>query len=326
VANGQKWYARYAFNGISPDFDAQSGFIARPGIANLQATHRYTRFGAPGALVEAFVPEVYMLGRWQYNDLVRRRSAQDVQLHLRTNTRFRGGWQVGAQLLLEEFGYDPSLYTNDRLLTPRSGGRVDTSAYVGTEHLPNIDWVMSVGSPEFQKFSFNAVAIIGQDENFPEWSSALIQSLQGTLNVRPTEQLRLALSWNDDTFRRKTDRTTVQHRGTARLRAEYQITRTIFLRLITERAFVTQDDLRDDSRTGLPVYLRGRDGGLTPALAYERITTRTDVLFSWLPTPGTVFYLGYGDQQRADRPLGPLELQRTRDAFFMKLSYLFRVQ
>jgi hypothetical protein len=32
---GRRFYARYAFNGISPDFDAQAGFIARPGISNL---------------------------------------------------------------------------------------------------------------------------------------------------------------------------------------------------------------------------------------------------------------------------------------------------
>jgi hypothetical protein len=39
-----------------------------------------------------------------------------------------------------------------------------------------------------------------------------------------------------------------------------------------------------------------------------------------------VFYFGYGDALQANRPSGPIELQRSRDQFFLKLSYLFRVQ
>jgi hypothetical protein len=326
ILTGRRYYARYAFNGISPDFDAQSGFIARPGIANLQATHRYTHFGAPGARIEAFVPEVYMLGRWQYRALVRRQSAQDVQLHLRSNTRFRGGWQLGGQLLLEEFGYDPALYTNYRLLLPREGGGVDTTGYVGTPRLPNVDWVMSVASPEFRRFSFSTVAILGRDENFPEWSSARIGNLSGTLNLRPSDQLRLALTFNQDDFRRWSDGTRVQLRNTKRLRAEYQVTRVTFVRVIAEHTELEQDALRDDTRTEQPVFLRGRDGSLVPATAFQRQTARLDVLFSWLPTPGTVLYAGYGDLLRADQPLGPERLRRTSDVFFTKLSWLFRLQ
>lgn len=323
---GQRWYARYAFNGISPDFDAQAGFIARPGIANLSATHRYTRFSAPGALIEAFVPEVFTLGRWRYDDIVRRRDAQDVQLHLRTNTRFRGGWQLGAQILIEEFGYDPALYANYALLRPRAGGGVDTTGYLGTPTLPNLDWVMSVASPEFRTFSFTTFAILGRDENFPEWSSARIGSLQGTLNLRPTPQLRVAATWTQDSFDRLSDGSRVQLRAARRLRTEYQVTRQVFVRVIGEHAVIDQDDLRDDSRTGLPVFLRARNGTLTPASAFRRTTARVDVLFSWLPSPGTVFYAGYGDLLRAERPDGPERLQRTQDAFFLKFSYLVRVQ
>jgi hypothetical protein len=322
----RRFYARYAFNGISPDFDAQAGFIARPGIANLQATHRYTRFGAPGARVEAFVPELYLLGRWQYTDLVRRQGAQDVQLHLRSNTRFRGGWQLGGQLLLEEFGYDPSLYTTYRLLVPRPGGGVDTSRYVGTSRLPNVDWVMSMSTPEFRRFSVNGVAILGRDENFPEWSSARIGNLSGTLNLRPTEQLRVGLTFNQDEFKRWSDGTRVQRRNTTRLRAEYQLTRITFVRVIAEHTVLEQDALRDDTRTELPVYLVARDGSLRLASAFQRRTARLDVLFSWLPTPGTVLYAGYGDLLRADQPLGADRLRRTSDVFFTKLSWLFRLQ
>lgn len=326
VRNGQTFYARYALSGISRDFDAQTGFIARPGIVNLQATHRWNHFGAPGALIEVFSPEIYVLGRYQYADFVNRRAAQDAQLHLRTNTRLRGGWQVGAQWLREEFGYDRDLYTNYVLLRPAGSGRVDTLPYTGTKRLPNSDGVVSVGTPEFKRFSAQTVYVWGQDENFPEWSSANVVIFNQTLTLRPTEQLRVSGTWSYDTFRRKTDGTLVLSRNTPRVRAEYQITRQVFVRVIGEHSDVQQDSLRDDSRTELPVYLRQSDGSLRRANAFRRTRARLDVLFSYLPSPGTVFYVGYGDQLRADEPTGYRTLRRSADVFFAKVSYLFRLR
>lgn len=323
---GQRFYARYAFNGISPGFDAQSGFISRTGIANVSATHRYNWFGQPGTLIEAFIPEAYLGGVWQYESLVNRGNAQDIKSAVRTNTRFRGGWQLGVQALIESFGYDPSLYANYRLLTPRAGGGLDTTGYVGTKRLPNLDWVFSLTSPEFQRFSFNTTAILGRDENFPEWTSAGISSLSGSLNVRPTQQLRLTGTVGRDEFSRVSDRTRVQLRSTMRLRAEYQLTRQMFIRFIGEHAVLQQDSLRDDSRTNLPIYLLGSNGTLTRAAAFQHTTARLDVLFSYLPTPGTVLYAGYGDALRANEPIGPARLERTQDVFFTKFSYLFRVR
>ncbi len=326
VRNGRAFYARYVLNGISRDFDAQSGFIARPGIANLSATHRWNHFGAAGSLVEVFSPEVFVLGRFQYADFVNRRPAQDAQLHLRANTRLRGGWQIGAQWLREEFGFDRDLYRSYRLLRPGAGGRVDTVAYTGTPRLPNFDWVTSIGTPEFKRFSAQTVYVWGQDENFPEWSSANIVIYNQSLTLRPTEQLRVSGTWAYETFRRKTDGSLVLSRNTPRVRAEYQVNRQVFVRVIGEHSVVRQDSLRDDSRTELPVYLQQANGTLSRASAFKRTRARLDVLFSYLPSPGTVVYLGYGDQLRADEPGGSRTLRRSADVFFAKVSYLFRLQ
>lgn len=326
TVNGNHFYARYALNGISRDFEAGSGFIARPGVANLSATHRYTTFGKPGALVEAFSPEIFVYGRYQYDNFVNGRAPQDRQLHFRTNTRFRGGWQFGAQVLIERFGYDPGLYANYVTFQPSTNGGVDTVAYTGTPVLPNLDYVASIATPEFKRFSFNTFIILGRDENFPEWSSARINVWQGGLNVRPTEQLRLAATWNREQFLRESDRSLVLFRNVRRLRTEYQVTRQVFVRVIGELADNQQDDLRDDSRTGLPIYLRNANGTFRRASAFDQRRARLDYLFSYLPTPGTVVYFGYGDARRADEPIGSRTLERTRDVFFLKLSYLFRVQ
>ncbi len=322
---GRRFGAQYAVNGIAPEFDAQSGFIARTGIANVNFTNRFTFLGKPGARLEAITPEIAWLNSFRYDDFVRGGPVQDEKLHFRGNARLKGGWSVGAQLLLERFSYDRDLYAKYVYLAPASTG-IDTVSYRGTPNLINVDWVVSGATPEFKRFSFNSFLLLGQDENFPEWSSANVGIANVGLNVRPTDQLRISGTWNYEFYDRKTDGTRVLTRNVPRVRVEYQVTRQIFVRVIGEVAKLQQDSLRDDSRTNLPVYFRADDGSLSRAVAFNRLRGRLDFLFSYLPTPGTVVYLGYGNTSRADRPGGTQGLQPNRDVFFVKLSYLFRLQ
>jgi Domain of unknown function (DUF5916) len=323
--SGRRFGAQYGVNGISPDFEAQSGFIARTGIANVNLTHRFTFFGKPGALLEAITPEVALLNSFRYDDFVSGGPVQDQKLHLRSNARLRGGWGVGAQVLLERFAFDRDLYANYVTLQPRAGG-LDTVRYTGTPRLGNVDWVTSVVSPEFKRFSFNTFVLWGVDENFPEWSSARISVVNLGLNVRPTDKIRVNTTWGFETYNRSTDGTRVLTRNVPRIRLEYQVSRQVFVRLIGEVSRVSQDSLRDDSRTNRPVFFRSGDGTLTRAVAFDRSRGRLDFLFSYLPSPGTVVFLGYGNTSAADQPGGTRALQPRRDVFFVKFSYLVRLQ
>jgi hypothetical protein len=49
------------------------------------------------------------------------------------------------------------------------------------------------------------------------------------------------------------------------------------------------------------------------------------VLFSYQPTPGTVFFAGYGSALTEARALRFDDLTRNTDGFFLKWSYLWRV-
>ena len=323
--NGRRFGATYAVNGISPNFDAQSGFLARTGNANINFTQHYSFFGKAKSLFEVVTPEFAFLTSFRYDDFVNGGPRQDQKFHFRGNARLRGGWGIGAQLLLEDFRYDHDLYSN-YVTVRQNGARLDTASYAGTPNIRNVDWVASLGSPEFQKFSFSTFVLWGHDENFPEWSAADIGIVNATLNVRPTDQLRIAGTYAYEQYDRQTDGTRVQTRTIPRLRLEYQVTRQIFVRVIGEVVKIRQDSLRDDSRTSAPVFFRNADGTLSRAVAFDRSRGRLDFLFSYLPTPGTVIYLGYGNTSRADRPGGTQSLQPNRDVFFMKLSYLFRLQ
>jgi hypothetical protein len=109
-----------------------------------------------------------------------------------------------------------------------------------------------------------------------------------------------------------------------RLKLEYQLTRSIFVRLVGEYDLSETSDLRDETRTFYPILINGE-----PALASRSRGVKGDYLFSYAPRPGTVLYVGYGGAGLGDpSPLDRFNFQpirRTSDYFFIKYSYLFRM-
>jgi hypothetical protein len=57
----------------------------------------------------------------------------------------------------------------------------------------------------------------------------------------------------------------------------------------------------------------------------RRQRLRTDWLFSYQPTPGTVVFAGYGSTLAEDDKAAPRRLLRLNDGFFVKVSYLWRL-
>jgi hypothetical protein len=113
-----------------------------------------------------------------------------------------------------------------------------------------------------------------------------------------------------------------------RLKVEYQLSRAIFLRAVGEYQAFRRDSLRDVTRTEAPILIRDSGGGFYRrdlALATTRNAFRADFLFSYQPTPGTVFFAGYGSSLVDPGGVGFRDLQRVSDSFFLKLSYLLRL-
>ena len=111
-----------------------------------------------------------------------------------------------------------------------------------------------------------------------------------------------------------------------RVKVEYQMTRAIFFRVVSQYDAEQQADLRDDSRTELPiVILDPATGTYERALGFSRNSLRTDWLFSYQPTPGTVLFAGYGNTLADANARDAAGRRRTVDGFFFKISYLFRM-
>jgi hypothetical protein len=316
----------YLLRGIDGDFRTENGFLSRVGIAQALIDHRLTLYGARGAAIESWTGDLVLDGTWQYDRFVSGRAAQDRKLHLNSNFVLRGGWRAGGSILVETFGYDERLYADYALLQTNPDGTTTFLPFTGVPDLPNLDYVVQVTTPRFKTFSGNVFLLWGRDENFFEWASADIVFARCSVDWRPTQQLRINPQYQLQQYRRRTDESLVGRRRIPRLKVEYQLSRAIFLRWIGEYDASEQDDLRDDSRTELPIVIRDRaTGEYERALGQTRSQFRNDWLFSYQPTPGTVIFAGYGSTVTEDQPLRFNDLRRLRDGFFMKVSYLFRL-
>jgi hypothetical protein len=214
---------------------------------------------------------------------------------------------------------------------------IDTIPFTGTARLPNIDWVLSLNTPRWQWLSLNALYLWGQDENFDEWASSDIVFSQLGALIRPTEKLRINPSWVYQSYGRMTSGRPMRVERISRLKTEYQIARPLFLRVIGEYRSFDRLALQDESRTNDPLLMPQPDGSLALSTPLRRHNFRADWLVSYQPNPGTVFFAGYGNAY-ARVSADPLQLTerfrtedlisqrfRTSDAFFVKLSYLFRM-
>ncbi len=323
--NGRTFGLRYSITGIDEDFRARSGFIPRVGVTRTNLNHRVTIYGKPKSWLESFTGDVTLDGTWEYRRFVNGQGIQDQKLHFNTNTRLQGGWTFGASLLVESFGYPSDLYGDYALEVPAADA-LDTVPFTGQPTIPNLDYVLSLATPEFARFSGNIFFLWGHDENFYEWASADITWLDLTLDWRPTDKLRVNGEYHIQYVGRRTDGSTVNIWRSPRLKVEYQLSRPIFLRLVGEYTTERRDSLRDDSRTGAPILVFDSEAGTYVRTApFGRRSFRGDFLFSYQPNPGTVLFAGYGSTLRDPSQLGRANLLRSEDGFFLKLSYLFRM-
>jgi hypothetical protein len=103
-----------------------------------------------------------------------------------------------------------------------------------------------------------------------------------------------------------------------RVGIQYQPTRALFFRVITEYRTERRAALRDPA-TGDPLLVDGE-----PAAREEDNGLRTDWLIAYEPVPGTAAFIGYGATMGGGDPFDFGGLQRREDGFFLKLSYLLR--
>ncbi|MGE0556257.1 MAG: DUF5916 domain-containing protein [Gemmatimonadales bacterium] len=327
--SGRHFRLNARFEGVSDRFLAGAGFISQPDAVQWGIAPSYTVYGAQGAFVERATFGTRFQQRWIYDDFVSGRSNLDRQIFLTGNVAFKGGWGLNWFSWFERFGYDHRIYRSYALERHGPGGVVDTLApYPGGPSVRNEGLTLALSTPWVGPFSADLSATWGNDVNYEEWSPARILFVESSFQFRPTTQLRAEGTYLLTSYKRRSDFSTVSVTHIPRLRIEYQVSPAIFLRVVGEYRSAHRDDLRDDGRTEDPILILDPSDGVYKrglALATESDGLRADFLFSFQPTPGTVFFAGYGGQYRDTGRFRFAGLDRSSDGFFLKASYLFRM-
>lgn len=322
---GRRWGLTGAFRAIDEEFVAGAGFLSRTGYVQANVSPRVTVFGDAGDRIESWSGAVVLDATWDHDTFWRGRGIEDVKLHLNNSFALRGGWRLNGSVLIESFGYPAVLYTDYAVERAGPGGQRDTVAFTGGERIPNLDFVVSVHTPRWERLSGGVFALAGRDENFQEWAPAWIGILGVNVAWRPTRQIRVDGSWDSQHYLRPDDRSTVAWTQLPRVKLEYQVTRSIFVRAVGQYTASFRDALHDDTRTEDPILIRGADGVYRRALEERSNRFDGDVLFAYQPNPGTVVFAGYGARTREPTAFRFRDLERTGDGFFLKVSWLFRM-
>jgi hypothetical protein len=324
IRGGRTFVLDYNFSGIDPEFQAASGFISRTGVASGTFDHRLT-FYPKATIFETVGLDVSEGNTWVYRQLTSGQAPEDRRHHFTAISTLRGGWKLYAGIYFESYGYDPTLYKN-YFLGHVSGRDTTYTHFTGSAAIPNTDYILQINTPQFSKFNLSLLQLGGRDENFYEWSAADISITEATLDYRPTNRLRAQLMYNAQIYWRHSDGTIAAKQLIPRLKIEYQLSRPVFFRLIGQYDASSQSDLRDDSRTNLPLFtLNSSTGVYTHLGASQSNQFQLSGLFSYQPVPGTVAFIGYGNNLEEPEEFR-FALRRVADSFFVKVSYLFRME
>lgn len=313
---GRAWGFHYTLRSLGHGFNAAAGFVNRTGIIEARAFNRLSFYGAQGALVQTY-GSFFGLGRI-WNNAGAGHGLAESSESIFPSATIRGGWQLSGAVTHSFFAFDPSLYTG--LTVQRSiGPLIDTAAFVvpGPER---DQWGGSfrVTTPTYRFFSGTAGITESEVPVFREAAPGRSSRIDAAVDVRPTTALRSSLQFSRLIIARKSDGSRFSAETIPRLKVEYQVSPPIFVRLVGQYAARSRSPLED--RNGNPILVNGvLDAGSTTN------EFSTDWLFSYRPVPGTLVYLGYGSTLEEPREFRFQDLRRTRDGFFGKISYLFRL-
>lgn len=315
---GRAYGFHYSVLGIHPDFSADNGFVARTGIVQPTIANRISVYGAPGSVFERYTGFLRLIGTWKYDDFFAGQSVLERTASMNNSFTFRGGWTIGANPTFTRYAFDSAAYTGTRV--PDAAGIA--RPYVPRDQLNGAIVNFSVTTPQFRRFTASLSTTLGQDVDFLEVTPVRRRDVSASLDLRPTEQVRITATWVSSNFTRVRDGVQTATTRIPRLKTEYQISRAVFVRVVSQYEASVREPLVDPG-TGRTL-LTG--SGTTFTTSARRVTNnlRTDFLFSYRPSPGTVFFAGYGDTMIEPAPLAFNQLRRAADAFFLKASYVFQ--
>lgn len=333
--SGGMWSARFertgrgfAFNAeiedVSPEFDAGSGFIRRVGDLVWNSRLSYNFYGARGALIERWGPSFETRAGWSHNDFWSGNSWEEGQIQVGMSASFRGNLTIFGTLFREGFDIDSDRY-DGLFRTDDQGGHYAFAP----------DQTRFQGMNGFRMFLFGSTWSRLRFRGSTEWKDTPIfyrslgvpveraKAWSGDLNLTmyPTNSLEIEAGARHQRLSRAESGDLYSSATLPRVSAQYQLTRSLFMRVIGEYAAQSTKALLAPNGQTLA---RCSDGDCDVLDGSDANDMYFEALLSYEPTPGTVFFAGYSREMDELAAFEFRDLTTRRDGFFMKLSYRFR--
>lgn len=322
---GRGYGFHYSLLGVDSAFRADNGFVQRTGIVVPGIHNRFTLYGKPGQVFERFNTFIHLSGVWRYRDFFATKSLLEDQFLIQNSLTLRGGWQVNMNPALSSYAFDPANYSRFYVNLPAAlcAGCPPIYAPITLPgRTPALTSSVGVTTPQFPRFDASISTVFGNDVDFIDASRIRRRDLNASLNLRPTDRLRVNATFVSSSYTRRATGDESFSTRIPRLRVEYQVARPFFVRIVSQYQATHRLPLVDSR--GAVLATRNADGTFTPSSESTSNSLRADWLFSYRPAPGTVVFVGYGNTLTEPDPLAFQDLRRVNDAFFVKLSYLFR--
>lgn len=322
---GRSWGFRAQVKDVPDGFRAHSGFVRRTGMSELSLVNRFSFFGAQGAVLESVTPFLMATRIYDGRSLWEGGDAAEGSAALRTSVSLRGNNRVVVGLSRRFFVLDPARYARYRLEDGTTGAELVAPGR-DLEGLGGVS--VDASSSYFKTVSAELDARWEQTAIFAEGTPGEEWSVRAGLRLRPTSSLRLEADARSSRIYRQSDGSLYSRATIPRLKAEYQLTRALFLRAVGQYSLEEVDLLR--SPGGAPYVLadgsafRVLRGRVLPEALGVTHPVRIDLLLSYEPSPGTVVFLGYGREMTDDGAFRFSPLEPRADGLFVKVSYLFR--
>jgi hypothetical protein len=198
----------------------------------------------------------------------------------------------------------------------------DTVAFAPSLRTPTYILLGRVTTPQYALMTGRVSTILGRDVEFFETGAARRTDVTLDADWRLADQLRVTTSYLYSHYVRRRDGSTLSRANVPRLKIEYQLSRPLFVRFVGQYDNRTRDALRDP-RSEFPLGIVS-DGVVQASQKQTVRDIRVDWLVSYVPTPGTVVFAGYGASLYEPDAFRFREIERVRDGVFIKLSYLLR--
>ncbi|MFP5356024.1 MAG: hypothetical protein ACLGIK_12900, partial [Gemmatimonadota bacterium] len=312
---GRRWGFNYQVNALGDRFESDAGFVPRVGYQQAHAFNRLAWLGSPSSLVQNFTTFFGPTRLWRYGAFTRDAELEGGE-ELGGFITLRGGWQVMPSVDRNFFVIDRSVAAG--LQAPTVEGEL--APWDPSTRLDGL-WKtsLSVTTPVFGRFNASVSVSRGAVPIFVEGIEGREVRATASLLVRPSPGTRIEGTLTESRIRRDGDGSTYARVTIPRVKAEYQPTRALFFRVVSQYRADRVAALR--MRGGaLPLY----DAAGQAVGAADARTLRTDWLVQYEPSPGTTAFFGYGDGWQSPGLPGDIDLRRRTDGFFLKIAYLFR--